>query len=569
MRYARDRAGRLVEAQRAKKGRTYWCPGCGAPCHLRMGPEREPHFAHNPGYGSTDCQYYYPGSGTSQHGETVPLRTKAPDLYVWCSNDSSNDMWRLFLRIPPVPNAMERVVIEAGERGVVSVVLRRNKKSYRVFVRPQETPYELRFIGRDSSGHTESVRARVEGLKITDYNVFRYSRLGGRRLEDERPLCWGREYVLVWRDDYIQPRWPRELARREMEPNGRWHGSIIGLPAVGNSDVKRWVKNVLGRDVVDPAAKLTLVWPIPISWIDNATVVVPEDSEIIVGVIGLGNALGPSRVAVQYAGKTDVYAVPVDGRLPVLISLGRLKRGWTEVWLPDQPEVQLSLLAAPLRVTNVEFPSVVFRFADPQDDGELRVPLFSTQLADRLLDVRSGRLRLASVELPERATGYLRFRHDKEIRWQETQVTVDTEADMLKSKEELEAIVAQEIRKCVLRKDGILEIDFGSFGRVSARLSGIRAKSEGAVLPLPLRRRVDWLLSLGPTMASHGQADVIFRVAVASCIENFGARDRVVLRKLATRWTWPSVLQPHLRGLAKMIRRLCDTTAGQGKRQQR
>jgi len=561
VRYAKDRHGQWVDAYHAVPGRQYWCPMCGAPCHLRVGTTREPHFAHNAGYASADCDWYHPGTETAHQCIDDPPSQRSLDLYVSCKDISGRDgSWQLFLLIPAPEVGTGMVEVAPGYRGTVSLPLSQMHGGGRVHVRPQDTPYQLRVRGLADPNYVKLVERPIQGLNRDCYTVFRFSPVRGRRLKDDQPLYWGRGYVLVWPDGYEQGWWPRLVSRYPMRPDNNWQCCVVELPAEEDAETELWAQNVLGRTVIKPPAILTLTSPIPTSWLDGSTLIVPAGSEGIVGIFGEPGAYQSLALAVEYPGGIRTQEIELPRRLPVLVSLGRLEVGWTEVWLPGHPDVQLSLYAVPAHAKQSTLPSVTFHFQDPKSDHRVEVPLFSTQLADWFQKVANGHLRLTAVSLPERATGFLRFRSIRETVWNEIRLmplTGGTDKAALEPVEEFAQRVLDEIRARLVDSSGILQIDFGNFGLVTVDLTERQRESKTYSLLPEEREYICWLLSLpynGGPVASGESVRLLYCV-IEKALQHFEPNDKDLLRRVLRRSVWPAVVEPYLRGVTQAIHR--------------
>lgn len=566
MRYAKDRHGQMIDARYAVGGHRYWCPTCGAVSHRRAGHRRAPYFAHNSGQASEDCELYHPGgylsSETPNRRTEYRLTPRLLSLYLVCSAVSDpHRSWQLFLFIPEVEAGTGTIEVPHGYSGArtlpVGTLMRGGR---RLRVRPQYAPYQVSLQGQADAAYVDRVQRPVAGLNRKGYTVFRYSASGGRRLQDHQPLYWGREYVLVWPAGAQPDWWPRSLVWRPMRPDGSWHCCIIHLPAQQDAQTEAWVSRTLGRAVVEPPAILTLASPVPTSWLDDESLVVPAGSEVMVGLFGEPGTSVPSHIEVRYSGQGVAQEVELPRRLPVLVSLGRLALGRTEVWLPDQPDVGLSLVAVPPDTEPLVLPSVILRFEAPRTSHLLEAPLFSDQLSDWLKDATRSRLRLVGVSLPEQVVGTLRFRTPRETVWHEIALARTREgegADAWEPHDRFEQRVADGIRGRLARTDCVLQLDFGNFGSVTVDLTAGQSEVETAALRPEQRDQIRWLLSLpdngGPVASGEGVR--LLTRTLGPAIARFDTRDKDMLGALQRRPAWPAAAEPHLRRLAQAVGR--------------
>lgn len=567
MRYAKDRNGRLIDASNAVPGRRYWCPNCGAPCHLRSGDRRVPYFAHNSGQAAEDCDLYHPGGYWL--GEMPPNSSdyrslyRSPSLYVLCSDIWPREReWRLFLLIPDVEAGTGSVKVPTGYRGSVTLPLSSLMRGgKRVQVRPQYTSYQINVQGQVDHVYVARVERSIAGLNRYGCSVFRYSPAGGRRLQDGQSLYWGREYVLVWPADYEPEWWPHLLGRRPMRPDGIWHCCIIRLPDERDQQTKAWVSQFLRREVKEPPVIMTLTSPVPASWLDDEALVVPAGSEVVVGLFGEPGANIPSVLEIAYPGQEAGQRVDLPRRLPVLVSLGRLMPGRTEVWLPEYPDVGLSLVAVPPGTASVELPSVILRFDNPSTGDFLEGPVFSSQVSDWLNEAANGHLRFNGVSLPERTAAFLRYRTHGDMVWKEVILSRSTEGEdeaFGEPHDQFKQRVSDAIRALLSRTGCVLQIDFGNFGSVTLDLMPKQKRTVAATSLRPeLRDQIHWLLSLphngGPSASGDGVR--LLRRRLEQILARFDAPDRDMLLTLVRRPVWPAAAEPHLRWLAQIISR--------------
>lgn len=567
MKYAKDRNGRLIDASNALPGRRYWCPNCGAPCHLRAGDRRAPYFAHNSGQAAEDCDLYHPGGYLLGEMSAKPRDYRSLyrflNLYVFCSDIWSRETeWRLFLLIPEVEAGTGSVKVPTGYWGTVTIPfssLMRGGK--RVRVRPQYNSYQVSVQGQVDLVYVARVERPIAGLNRYGCTVFRYSPAGGRRLQDDQSLYWGRAYVLAWPADYEPDWWPRSLVRRPMRPDDIWHCCVIQLPTERDPQTEAWVSRFLRREVKKPPAILTLTYPVPASWLDDEALVVPAGSEVVVGLFGEPGTNIPSVLEIAYPGQGAGQLVDLPRCLPVLVSLGRLMPGRTEVWLPEYPDVGLSLVAVPLCTASVELPCVMLRFDDPRTGHLLEGPVFSRQVSNWLNEAANGHLRFNGVSLPDRTAAYLRFRTPSNTVWNEVILTRSTEGEDEASWEphyQFEQRVGDAIRALLSRTDCVIQLDFGNFGSVTVDLTLKLKRTVAATLLRPeLRELIRWLLSLphngGPAASGNGVRLLLRRLE--QILARFDAPDRDMLLTLVRRPVWPAAAEPHLRWLAQILSR--------------
>ncbi|NLL51150.1 MAG: hypothetical protein GX248_00390 [Peptococcaceae bacterium] len=151
---ARDKiTGFLVDAEKALPlKKRYLCPNpkCHADCHLRIG-KRKPHFVHDSGKASPDCENYHQNNFTIKDQNLVRLsnRCQAPSLYVFLYKEIYCDLpsWKLLLLIPECPNDSGSVEISDGYYGNVTIPTQKLKTGgQKVEILPK-TAYSIKLNG--------------------------------------------------------------------------------------------------------------------------------------------------------------------------------------------------------------------------------------------------------------------------------------------------------------------------------------------------------------------------------------------------------------------------------------
>jgi hypothetical protein len=107
MDYARDlQTGKIVAAGDASRRRSYACPrpGCMGRVYLPNVHKQRPHFRHNPGEGTSECDLYFPGSGERPlyAQPEVAVEEEASELGLIVAQ--LDGVWTLGLRLPEIPS---------------------------------------------------------------------------------------------------------------------------------------------------------------------------------------------------------------------------------------------------------------------------------------------------------------------------------------------------------------------------------------------------------------------------------------------------------------------------------
>ena len=566
MNYAIDKfSDLLIEADHAfPSKKRYICPTCYADAHVRKGLYRRPHFAHNSGGASNDCENYHPSEMPSRglHSTFWSIQRHLPNLYVRLSDDPMGNpsSWDLMLLIPECPQSIGRVEITQAQYGTVTIpVTHLAQGGKRVNVRP-EINYQIKVNGLVDPYYEEMITRPISGLdKIC--NVFRYSLSGGLKLHDNQILFWGSSYFLVWNKNY-EPRWltsSEGLMRTNLSPNSEWHCDIIRIPTEEDFRVRKWAEEVLHRGIENPPVRLSIVTPIEILTLEDESLLVSTTDEIILSITGELSAVIPSELHLKLPTNHTDMSVKLIGPLPVLISLGQLPPGRTEIWLSDNQDISLSLCAVKLD-QRYYIQGVGFTFEESQQKYQVFTPVHS-QLTQSLLDgVRQGLTSLLAVTIPRRVSATIRFRERSDTKWQELIMAVkyvkDEEENALRHKE-FEERVLKEIQAQLNKNKIELEIDFENYGKVNLKLT-IDRVSDTYTLP-SYRHQLTWIISIlqsrNPTdkfSSGEGIKQLEQRLKLIP-IERFDSEDRDLINRLLKYNVVPITVEIKLRDLVKSI----------------
>lgn len=568
MDYAIDKyTNLLVEATQALPSKKrYICPKCRADCHLRKGFRQRPHFAHDAGAAPDDCENYHPGETPSRyfHSSYWSILRRSPHLYVCEKNAQGVNLpnWKLMLLIPECPQGIGSVEITQGYHGTVTIpVAHLTQGGQHVYVRPQVN-YQIRVNGQVDHAYQEMITGPIPGLRKQLCNIFRYTPTGGRKLSDNKVLFWGRAYYLVWHKNYEPVWWPRQevLWRRNLNHINEWHCAIIELPAKEDYQVRKWAENILHRGVEKPPVALSLVAPIVIRRLEDESLLIPAADEVILSITGEPGAIIPSELCLQLPTNGTSMVVKLHGLLPIIVSIGQLPPGRTEIWLPDNPDIALGLLAA--KFDQGYYPQGVrFVFEENQQQRKVLTPVHSLLTRSLLEEVRQGRASLITVTIPRQVSATIRVRGPSDSRWQELFLAaeyVDNEEVNAKRHKEFEEQVQQEILARLTKCQGELEIDFENYGKISLNLSK-GGESKTYALRSHWRRQLQWMLSLSQARNRRGRFSSREGLKQLQWylkqipIDQFVPEDRLLINRLLKNDYVPVVAEVHLREIAKCI----------------
>ncbi|GAA3411662.1 hypothetical protein ACFFNY_20600 [Paenibacillus hodogayensis] len=350
----------------AIRGLSYTCPRCRKETFLRKGKKRIAHFAHVSGQTIKDCELYVPPTIYASKVEDRiidNLYEKTLDLYV----EIEKENWSLHIKIPsPIGQYTGKAFLKIpfawdGERTIpLSSVRSYGKK---VKVRLQSQIYNVMVNGCIKDEWKKKVTHSVKGLDEDMITIFYFSKLGGRRLLQNTPLQWGDTYVLICNDQNIKTLFnlPPLIAYRKLKKINGWSALVIKLPTSSDSFVEQWIRNIFNKSVAAPVPQLRLVSPVSSVVDDQEAVVISPSDNVIIAVIGEHGAKAWSTINVQKIEEMQLIRHLGNGEMPILLSIGNLPVGRTEIWLDDDRQSALRLVCQNTIQAFVKISGVVFK----------------------------------------------------------------------------------------------------------------------------------------------------------------------------------------------------------------
>ena len=423
--------------------------------------------------------------------------------------------------------------------------------------------YQIGVNGQVDYNYQKKITGPIPGLSKKFYNLFHYAPTGGRKLHNNQVLLWGRSYYLVWYRSFEPEWWPssKVLWRRTLNPNCEWYCTIIEFPSEEDYQVRKWAENVLHKRVEKPPATLSLMTPIVIRQFEDESLLIPVVEEAILGITGeLGTAI-PSELHLQLSSNV-ISVVKLHGPFPIIVSLGQLPPGRTEIWLPEKPDVALSLCA--VEVEQGYHPQGVgFVIEETLLQRQVFAPVYSLLARSLLEDVQQGHNSLVAVTIPRRVSTNFRVRRQSDTLFEELLIEAEysnnEEVNSLKHKE-YEERVQQEIVARLAEYQGKLEINFKNYGKVKLDLNRV-LKSKILAFQPHRRRQLEWILSVlqsrNPrnSFLSRQGMKQLQRFLEQIPIDQLNASDRLLINRLLKNNCVPVTLEAHLRAIAKHIRK--------------
>lgn len=575
--YAKDRfTGEAIHASEAHKGaHRYICPGCGASVFRKggyAGSYKRAFFAHRPGEGDPECENYHFGAGIA-HPEGPQPRPLS--LYVFVPQPADvTPSWDLQLLIPAPPDrtvTTGHVVIDTAARGIIRIpVASIGDGGSRISVRTQCEPYGVRPLGIVDPSYLRKLATHAPGLRTTKLDVFRFSDRGGHRLERRTPLLWGQGYYVVWHSS-LPIAWAPGLWRRQLRNNEDWCCAEIELPDQESITIARWVRQYLERDVEAAPLDVTIVAPVPLDESPNGEITIPAGQNIIIGITARLGVLPPERLCIQRDDRR-IETVTLHGECPMLVSLGHGEVGSLEVLLPDCDigplHLRVEQVEAPVDVVGVSF---VFRDHNLTSE-EVAWPAYCREVESLFLNVRASMMDLSAIHLPLRVRPNL-YGIDPDDQasnrpLQENHLedilavgTAQSAEDSRSAWQKYTDYVRQTIVAMCMNPSLSYNVDFSNYGCLhigTAVKPSIRSVT--LTLPPPLRRQLQWVLSLGLSgtpsiLNTPGDSLRLLQQkrTALSLYRRLVAEDQQLVQRFLERPQWPVAAEAHLRKLAREL----------------
>jgi hypothetical protein len=553
MDYAKDiRTGKIVNASEVEveHRREFSCPKCDKLVHIvkkSTDGRKKPHFAHNKGEGTTDCENYHSRSNenieiTNLHPTSVPdnISQQNPNkstinyknsfhLEIVLTNPTlKTPHWHL--AIAPTHNIKTGYVeIENGLWGKVRQPLSTTSAS--IPVKIQEQDYQIEITDTEFKG-TDS----LSGLSLETGNLFTHNGNHGCRLTTQKRLGWGEKYFLVWHKNY-QIECPAEIRQRALISQENWECVEIQLPQKPSDAIRDWAQHDLEKQIQTPAATLSLVTP-PINEIDDNTILIKNTDHVIVAVTDpLGNNLNAILLIEHAQPKTRA----IRGKSPVFIELGRLTLGKTTLQLSSFSSTQSLVLNCVLshEQKTRRLPSAILLNCENR-----QVPAYSMEIYECLQTRQHNPF--IDIDFPTPMRFRIWHKSKNDLAWQVTPITICSD----ESQELFQKRAKQAILEFIEHKH-FIKLDFGHFGQPFIQQPTFETDSESeSRLPKKVVQQIQWLANLAPVGARTNQPASREGVRMLNKIPQ-GKLNRHLQQM--NRAGMPAIVEPYLRVLAKKL----------------
>lgn len=537
----------------------YRCPVCGAPVKLRKGYRRRPHFAHESGRASPNCELYVPAQ---YHVKAPRIVTPGDEhhrplnLYVLVSLDHDN-RWRLELGIPEPPvsvNGRLRIPSELYWNGRLHIS-NIGRGGTRIPVSPQTTAYQIEYEGNSEGDWIQRVTTPVPGLKANGVTIFVYAEAGGRRLYDGSSLFWGESYVFIWHNLYNPfSNLSSDAVRiRYLRSMDEWYAAVVTLPVYHDITLESWIKGLGVYSVAFRPASLVLVEPVPLGRLADESFFIPGGDEVILGIVGSSGAAQWSEVAWRVDDSDEITSLKGNGRIPTLVSIRRPMSQRMEVWIDNDYENAIRLVCTDSIPTLVTWDGIALIF-EHSTGKKTRISLYSGALSNLCREVVAGRAKVEDILVPWELTINLRWKYIMREHWDGLRFDLGT-SDSTSRRDfvtRLNMVLQSRVKS--------VEIDAGSFG---SSLIGLTFESEPPLISMSQewRQQVRWILSNSQMQGRK----VSYVSSIHSMLAKLDLRridpvDRELLRRVATRPIYPVIIEPVLRKLINDLLRCADVS---------
>lgn len=518
----------------AVRGLSYTCPRCRKETFLRKGKKRIAHFAHVSGQTNKDCELYTPPTIYASKVEERTLdnlHEKTLDLYV----EVAQDRWTLNIKIPSaVGQYMGNAFLTfpfawEGERTIPLSSIRTSGKKVRI--RLQTQLYKVMVNGDIKDEWKRKVTNPVKGLDEITPTVFYFSRLGGRRLLQDIPLQWGGTYVLIWDDQTMKnlTSIPHLIAHQKLKKMNSWSAMIIKLPTSPDNFLEQWIRKYLNRSIVAPMPLLRVVSPVPSRVIDQEVIVISSTDKVIIAVVGVEGAKKWSTLYIQNIGENQLTRHLGNGETPILLLIGKLPIGRTDIWLDDDRQGVLRLICQDTIKSLPQISGVVFRGVYPAGTEEA-YSLHSRDAIKFFEMIQDYRFTLTDVYLPSNVS-----------------LLIKTQINETFVRKESPTQIALTLNH-LLRQGEHVYLDAGGFGNLEIMPLSERTTHTISMSP-GWRERMKWILLTLNTM--HHKENMIRNDSLKRSdikeISNVNKLDQELLFKISNIEFIPKTMLPYVK----------------------
>lgn len=500
---------RLESATEAKSWGEYVCPICKAKVSRRSGSAKTPYFAHWPGWGSPECENFFPG----QHGHdvlskvSVSVEKQKIELRLLIPTGMNRAGWSLELVLPTCRECRATVSLDVGGR-IQTLNMRGMQRSRRITAELSVEPYRIvSFSGKPDPWFVAGVDRECPGLPALGAAVFALGSDGRKGFFRARELRGSGTFALLWREP-AGVNFPDELVVNRLRSRQGWSLALVTIPDEPSQECVGWLRSFTGLPITPPAPSIIPVWPFLTSK-SSINVVECVRSEMVLlsaKMIPAGQGdQGPTMQAQSVSAKLLAIGLERSPAFFVLKPGGVDLANVTEVNNPEIQEI-VSFSLNPERPRG--HPAVELVFMTPEGFCRI-VPLHQRRCMEMAAAARAQGVKLEYLSMPPGASGKL-FVNGPSGR----SVTVlSSGGDASPHRRDMRLLTPALLEKLTsVLVDPVyqVEIEFGGFGRL--HLAGTltcattdRCKSQ--LFPALRSRLLSFMLQLRLAMPSIMYAD--------------------------------------------------------------
>lgn len=382
-----------LSIEKAKRYGEYLCPCCGDKVDVARGPQRQS-FRHRYGTKRIDCDNYRAGIYRGSFGGwryEIESRQR-PALYGSSYISKEQRTWFLEIFLPQFTSQYDLIVAD-GYSGVIRIPNGSLPKSgTKVKVIPKDSQYQ---ITQFKEGFGRPLSLHLPGLAVNKINVFAYGDSTGRLLDESISLIRGQIYLLVYHKDMLNVTKALE-DYLDLGDLNDWHAIIYRIPMNITPGIQHWITKYLSREVRLPNLSLKLISPAKCLTLANGSIVVPNDTEVIVAIDGAKGSKAPGLLGIKSSVNAKSEWVPLKGTLPQVINLGNLESGTYDLLIPGENTAFLQIITQPLQIIKEHF-NIQFVFNQLDNiEKKLAIPTFSKQITACFENVKFAKSEVAS-----------------------------------------------------------------------------------------------------------------------------------------------------------------------------
>jgi len=447
----------------------YVCPKCRKEVHFVSSVDKDnyqriPHFAHNKGEGSIECENYCPPTkgnrvqhfGGQKNNTPVIRRRKKPNAHL--EIEISEFYWSLRAVIH-VKESRGKISIEHGYQGPIEESVE-EKTIIKRSLAPQ-TNYIIEFSDRSPMS--------LSGLSDNQINIF--SVKNNRLEQNNKPLHWGEKYYVVWNEE-LKIDIPKTILGKEFFAFNKWKCTEIFFPDLKQSirsSLEQWVSDNLNKtmDSLPDQEGVSLIFPPENCFSDHHS--------LLIGIYR-DNAKKPiqGKISFVYNGHT-IESPPIDHASPLYIDTQMVNQSLASMTFNNTKYI---FHKSDTPNKNLNYPSV-FLMTD-------RVRIEANDWKTTIENIDSHSLK--EIILPAKMPVHIII-DKKEARFHQFGIKPQKTEDL----DHFKIRLLEKIAESLKRANSSLELDFNNYGRITLLKQKIKDR-----IPLSndIKRQVQWLTTM-------------------------------------------------------------------------